>query len=101
MVTVEKRRSTANKASPMTTGTVTISVHSRSQEQRALSGSGVVSRFVSRAPQELIDPLLLGLNVVWRRIFIFFFINIVSQRKGSLSSTSLSSSPYLSSKSIM
>lgn len=54
VVTVEKRRSTANKASPMTTGTVTISVHSRSQEQRALSGSGVVSRFVSRAPQELI-----------------------------------------------
>ncbi|KAM7367808.1 hypothetical protein PAMP_014083 [Pampus punctatissimus] len=54
VVTVEKRRST-NKASPMATGTVTISVHPKSQEQRGLvSGSGVVSRFVSRAPQELI-----------------------------------------------
>jgi len=54
VVTVEKRRST-NKASPMATGTVTISVHPKSQDQRGLaSGSGVVSRFVSRAPQELI-----------------------------------------------
>eukprot|EP00064_Thunnus_orientalis_P013291 superscaffoldBa00002140_g13330 len=52
--TLEKRRST-NKASPMATGTVTISVHPKSQDQRGLaSGSGVVSRFVSRAPQELI-----------------------------------------------
>ncbi|XP_053192970.1 N-myc protein isoform X1 [Scomber japonicus] len=54
VVTVEKRRST-NKASPMATGTVTISVHPKSQEQRGqASGLGVVSRFVSRAPQELI-----------------------------------------------
>ncbi|XP_074471781.1 N-myc protein [Sebastes fasciatus] len=51
VVTVEKRRSTISKASPMATGTVTISVHPKSQEAR---GSGVVSRFVSRAPQELI-----------------------------------------------
>ncbi|KAI3364251.1 hypothetical protein L3Q82_011055 [Scortum barcoo] len=51
--TVEKRRSTINKASPMATGTVTISVHPKSQEAR-VSGSGLVSRFVSRAPQELI-----------------------------------------------
>ncbi|KAK9531461.1 hypothetical protein VZT92_010886 [Zoarces viviparus] len=51
VVTVEKRRSTINKASPMATGTVTISVHPKSQDAR---GSGVVSRFVSRAPQELI-----------------------------------------------
>ncbi|XP_035000415.1 N-myc protein isoform X2 [Hippoglossus stenolepis] len=55
VVTVEKRRSTINKASPMATGTVTISVHPKCQEARgASSGSGVVSRFVSRAPQELI-----------------------------------------------
>ncbi|XP_058470028.1 N-myc protein [Solea solea] len=55
VVTVEKRRSTINKASPMATGTVTISVHPRSQDARGtVSGSGVVSRFVSRAPQELI-----------------------------------------------
>ncbi|XP_041660605.1 N-myc protein [Cheilinus undulatus] len=56
VVTVEKRRSTSSKASPMSTGTVTISVHPRSQDSRAtVSGSGgVVSRFVSRAPQELI-----------------------------------------------
>ncbi|XP_031178137.1 N-myc protein [Sander lucioperca] len=51
VVTVEKRRSTINKASPMATGTVTISVHPKSHDAR---GSGVVSRFVSRAPQELI-----------------------------------------------
>ncbi|XP_070705262.1 N-myc protein [Pempheris klunzingeri] len=55
VVTVEKRRSTNNKASPMATGTVTISVHPKSQDARGMvSGSGVVSRFVSRAPQELI-----------------------------------------------
>ncbi|XP_041815109.1 N-myc protein [Chelmon rostratus] len=55
VVTVEKRRSTINKASPMATGTVTISVHPKSQEARGtVSGSGVVSRFISRAPQELI-----------------------------------------------
>ncbi|XP_051265231.1 N-myc protein isoform X2 [Dicentrarchus labrax] len=55
VVTVEKRRSTINKASPMATGTVTISVHPKSQDGRGtVSGSGVVSRFVSRAPQELI-----------------------------------------------
>nr|XP_020444066.1 N-myc proto-oncogene protein-like [Monopterus albus] len=55
VVTVEKRRSTTNKASPMTTGTVTISVHPKSQDARgSVSGSGMVSRFVSRAPQELI-----------------------------------------------
>ncbi|CAJ1077056.1 N-myc proto-oncogene protein [Xyrichtys novacula] len=56
VVTVEKRRSTASKASPMTTGGVTVSVHPRSQESRAvISGSGgQVGRFVSRAPQELI-----------------------------------------------
>ncbi|XP_024912718.1 N-myc protein isoform X3 [Cynoglossus semilaevis] len=47
VVTVEKRRST--------TATVTITVHPKSQDMRgAVSGSGVVSRFVSRAPQELI-----------------------------------------------
>nr|XP_040017340.1 LOW QUALITY PROTEIN: N-myc protein [Gasterosteus aculeatus aculeatus] len=51
VVTVEKRRSTMNKASPMAAGTVTISVHPKSQDAR---GSGVVSRFVGRAPQELI-----------------------------------------------
>ncbi|XP_029281924.1 N-myc protein [Cottoperca gobio] len=51
VVTVEKRRCTINKASPLTTGTVTISVHPKSHDAR---GSGVVSRFVSRAPQELI-----------------------------------------------
>ncbi|XP_044025849.1 N-myc protein [Siniperca chuatsi] len=55
VVTVEKRRSTINKASPMATGTVTISVHPKSQDARGIvSGSGVVSRFVSRVPQELI-----------------------------------------------
>ncbi|XP_018531515.1 N-myc protein [Lates calcarifer] len=55
VVTVEKRRSTISKASPMATGTVTISVHPKSQDTRGnVSGSGVVSRFVSRAPQELI-----------------------------------------------
>ncbi|XP_019965166.1 N-myc protein isoform X2 [Paralichthys olivaceus] len=55
VVTVEKRRSTINKASPMATGTVTISVHPKCQEARGgVSVSGVVSRFVSRAPQELI-----------------------------------------------
>lgn len=55
VVTVEKRRSTINRASPMATGTVTISMHPKSQEARGgVSGSGVVSRFVSRAPQELI-----------------------------------------------
>ncbi|XP_028253589.1 N-myc protein isoform X2 [Parambassis ranga] len=55
VVTVEKRRSTISKASPMATGTVTISVHPKSQDVRGtVSGSGVVSRFVSRAPQELI-----------------------------------------------
>ncbi|XP_008295653.1 N-myc protein [Stegastes partitus] len=55
VVTVEKRRSTISKASPMATGTVTISVHPKSQDARGhVSGSGVVSRFVSRAPQELI-----------------------------------------------
>ncbi|XP_029966287.1 N-myc protein isoform X2 [Salarias fasciatus] len=55
VVTVEKRRSTISKASPTATGTVTISAHPKSQEARgAASGSGVVSRFVSRAPQELI-----------------------------------------------
>lgn len=55
VVTVEKRRSTVNKASPMATGTVTISVHPKSQDTRgSVSGSGVVSRLVSRAPQELI-----------------------------------------------
>uniref|UniRef100_A0A7N8YHB7 MYCN proto-oncogene, bHLH transcription factor n=1 Tax=Mastacembelus armatus TaxID=205130 RepID=A0A7N8YHB7_9TELE len=32
VVTVEKRRSTTNKASPMTSGTVTISVHPKSQD---------------------------------------------------------------------
>ncbi|XP_071776704.1 N-myc protein isoform X2 [Centroberyx gerrardi] len=52
VVTVEKRRSTLTKASPMATGTVTISV--RPKTGGAVSGSGVVSRFVSRAPQELI-----------------------------------------------
>ncbi|XP_033999498.1 N-myc protein isoform X1 [Trematomus bernacchii] len=51
VVTVEKRRSSINKASPLTTGTVTISVHPKSQDGR---GSGASSRFVSRAPQELI-----------------------------------------------
>ncbi|CAN9507854.1 unnamed protein product [Ophioblennius macclurei] len=55
VVTVEKRRSTINKASPTATGTVTISVHPKSQDARGVvSGSGVVSRFISRAPQELI-----------------------------------------------
>ncbi|KAF7643730.1 hypothetical protein LDENG_00234420 [Lucifuga dentata] len=55
VVTVEKRRSTTSKASPMSTGTVTISVHPKTQDLRSVvSGSGVVSRFVSRAPQELI-----------------------------------------------
>uniref|UniRef100_UPI0037E821C6 N-myc protein isoform X2 n=1 Tax=Semicossyphus pulcher TaxID=241346 RepID=UPI0037E821C6 len=55
VVTVEKRRSTISKASPMSTGTVTISVHPKSQDSRGVvSGSGLVSRFVSRAPQELI-----------------------------------------------
>ncbi|XP_040920735.1 N-myc protein [Toxotes jaculatrix] len=55
VVTVEKRRSTINKASPMATGSVTISVHPKSQDARGIvAGSGVVSRFVSRAPQELI-----------------------------------------------
>ncbi|XP_029352912.1 N-myc protein isoform X2 [Echeneis naucrates] len=55
VVTVEKRRSTINKASPMATGTVTISVHPKTQDGRGMVlGSGVVSRFVSRAPQELI-----------------------------------------------
>lgn len=44
VVTVEKRRSNINKSS-----LVPISVHPRSHEQRALG-----SRFVSRAPQELI-----------------------------------------------
>ncbi|TKS75605.1 N-myc proto-oncogene protein [Collichthys lucidus] len=44
-----------SQASPMATGTVTISVHPKSQEARGnVSGSGVVSRFISRAPQELI-----------------------------------------------
>ncbi|XP_060947741.1 N-myc protein isoform X1 [Limanda limanda] len=55
VVTVEKRRSTINKASPMATGTVTISVHPKCHEARGgSSGSGASSRFVSRAPQELI-----------------------------------------------
>ncbi|KAF3702925.1 N-myc proto-oncogene protein [Channa argus] len=55
VVTVEKRRSTTNKASPMATGTVTISVHPKSQDARGTSsGSGVMSRFIGRAPQELI-----------------------------------------------
>ncbi|XP_035473970.2 N-myc protein [Scophthalmus maximus] len=55
VVTVEKRRSTINKASPMATGTVTVSVHPKSQDARgAVSGSAAMSRFVSRAPQELI-----------------------------------------------
>lgn len=55
MVTVEKRRSTSSKLSPMATGSVTISVHPKNQDGRGMaSGSGVVSRFVSRAPQELI-----------------------------------------------
>ncbi|KAM8846853.1 N-myc protein [Synchiropus picturatus] len=45
VVTVEKRRSTIGKSSTL----VTISVHPKSQEQRAL-----VSRFVRGAPQELI-----------------------------------------------
>ncbi|XP_006792569.1 N-myc protein [Neolamprologus brichardi] len=57
VVTVEKRRSTITKASPMASGTVTISVHPKSQDAKGIvsgSGSGVVSRFVSRAPQELI-----------------------------------------------
>uniref|UniRef100_A0A668AUB3 MYCN proto-oncogene, bHLH transcription factor n=1 Tax=Myripristis murdjan TaxID=586833 RepID=A0A668AUB3_9TELE len=55
VVTVEKRRSTITKASPMATGTVTISVRPKmGSSGGAVSGSGVVSRFVSRAPQELI-----------------------------------------------
>ncbi|KAM3602830.1 uncharacterized protein V6R79_011578 [Siganus canaliculatus] len=55
VVTVEKRRSGIIKASPMATGTVTISVHPKSQDTRGtVPGSGVMSRFVSRPPQELI-----------------------------------------------
>ncbi|XP_061562875.1 N-myc protein [Cololabis saira] len=55
VVTVEKRRSTISRASPTATGTVTISVHPKIQDARGIvSGSGVVSRFVTRAPQELI-----------------------------------------------
>ncbi|XP_014325576.1 N-myc proto-oncogene protein-like isoform X1 [Xiphophorus maculatus] len=55
VVTVEKRRSTISKTSPMTTGIGTICVNPKSQDARGIvSGSGVVSRFISRAPQELI-----------------------------------------------
>lgn len=56
VVTVEKRRSTTSKAASGTSGNVSISAHSKSQDSRAvISGSGgQVGRFVSRAPQELI-----------------------------------------------
>ncbi|XP_034554959.1 N-myc protein [Notolabrus celidotus] len=56
VVTVEKRRSTTSKAQTMTSGTVSMSAHSKSQDSRAInSGSGgQTGRYVSRAPQELI-----------------------------------------------
>ncbi|AWP20123.1 putative N-myc proto-oncogene protein [Scophthalmus maximus] len=41
VVTVEKRRSTINKASPMATGTVTVSVHPKSQDELILKRSSV------------------------------------------------------------
>ncbi|KAM6954302.1 N-myc protein [Aplochiton taeniatus] len=55
VVTVEKRRSSLAKASPMATGTVTISVRPKAGMVSGGAASGPVgSRFVSRAPQELI-----------------------------------------------
>ncbi|MEQ2235716.1 hypothetical protein ILYODFUR_005108 [Ilyodon furcidens] len=55
VVTVEKRRSTISKPSPMATSVGTTSVHPKSQDARGIvSGSGVVNRFISRVPQELI-----------------------------------------------
>uniref|UniRef100_A0A1A7YFI6 BRF1 homolog, subunit of RNA polymerase III transcription initiation factor IIIBa n=3 Tax=Iconisemion striatum TaxID=60296 RepID=A0A1A7YFI6_9TELE len=53
VVTVEKRRSTISKTMPMAAGI--ISVHPKSQDAKGtVSGCGVMSRFISRAPQELI-----------------------------------------------
>uniref|UniRef100_A0A8C9XV74 MYCN proto-oncogene, bHLH transcription factor n=1 Tax=Sander lucioperca TaxID=283035 RepID=A0A8C9XV74_SANLU len=47
VVTVEKRRSTINKASPMATGTVTISVHPKSHDQRTSDAPRPPTRTIS------------------------------------------------------
>ncbi|KAM4529561.1 N-myc protein isoform 2-T3 [Fundulus diaphanus] len=55
VVTVEKRRSTISKTTPMATGVGPNSVHPKSQDARGVvSGPAAVNRFISRAPQELI-----------------------------------------------